>query len=137
VVRIFYSDGSFSTYLYAPKTRGSVQAIVQKNEKGWFVESHGDFYLLREGRWQAADMSGVITELKNRGLVKLSIGTKHKVKVGWRWKIVNEPGFYGYLDLLDWVLIGETVVDSGKFAEIHQTALNHADFARRNGKLPD
>jgi hypothetical protein len=75
--------------------------------------------------------------LKNRKLIQLSIGTKHKVKVGRRWKIVNEPGFHEYLDSLEWVLTGETIIDSAEFTRIHQLALSHADYARRNGELPD
>jgi hypothetical protein len=131
--RIFYSDHSYGT-----DRQRNVQAIVQGNKKGWYTESHGDYYLLRDGLWQAADMSGVITELLNRGMIWLSIGTRHQVLVSDTvWVEVDEPGFHAYLDSLDWILVGETIIDSDEFQEILQTAFAHADFARRNGRLPE
>lgn len=131
IYRIFYSDHSYGT-----ERKRNVQAIVQDGKKGWYTESHGDFYLFREGLWQAADMSGTITELYSRGLIWLSIGTKHQVLVDQVWIEVDEPGFHAYLDSLDWLLVGETMMDSDEFQKVLQTAFAHADFARRKGRLP-
>lgn len=137
MVRVFYSNGHYITYDTALTHRQHVQAIVQKNHKGWYTESYGDFYLLREGFWQAADFSGVLTELKNRQLIKIKVGTQHTVYYAGDWIEVDEIGFHAYLESLNWICIGETIMNSERFTKIHQMALSHADFARRNGELPE
>ena len=128
--RIFYSDG-----IDTGAQRG-VQAIVQADPKvSWATESHGDYYLLKEDRWYAADFSGLYTELLNRDMVKPFVGVEHEVRVGDTWVRVNQLGFHSWLDTLDWVLCGETI-SNDRFQEIFQAALADADFGRKHGYLP-
>lgn len=128
--RIYYSDKEFGN------SRRGVQAIVQPNRAvGWSVESHGNFYLKKDdGLWHAADFDGLITELKYRQLIKLTIGLIHEVLVDGEWVKVNEPGFHEWLETLDWILFGETI-GNDQFQEIWQRALADADFGRKHGYL--
>lgn len=117
-----------------PKPRG-VQVIVQKNDRtGWSTESHGDYYLLKEDGWQAADFNGMQRFLRQRGLLKPRIGKCHEVLVADEWVEVNEPGFHAWLDTIPIVEAGETV-STKRFQEIFQKALADADFGRKHGYL--
>ena len=118
-----------------PKPRG-VQAIVQKHpDVGWYVESHGDFYLKQDnGTWQAADMNGLLRYLLQHSLIKPALGTLHEVLVNDEWMQVDVIGFHVWLRTLDNVLTGETIPNV-RFQEIFQAALADADFGPKNGYL--
>lgn len=126
--------------IFCDETRSEprgVQAIVQHDPNvGWYVESHGDFYI-RDARslWRACDESGLITRLMQMDLLRPAVGTKHLVFSEGAWVEVNGPGFYAWLDTLDFVLKGETL-DNDRFQEIFQAALADADFGRKHGYLP-
>ena len=128
--RIYYSDTEFDD-----SGRG-VQAIVQSDPAvNWYVESHGNYYLLKDdGLWHAADFDGLFTELKKQKLIKPTIGVYHHVYHDGTWVKVNQIGFHAWLDTLDWVLCGETI-DHVRFQEIFQQALADADFGRKYGYL--
>jgi len=126
--------------IYRDETRlepRGVQAIVQKNDRtGWHVESHGDYYILKEDdRWQASDMSGLLRECRQRNLIRPTIGTTHEVFVeDTGWVQVNDIGFHMWLETQDWILVGETLT-TARFQEIFQDALADADFGRKHGYL--
>ena len=128
--RIYYSNKEFDS------SRRGVQAIVQPDRfVGWYVESHGDYYIKKADKWRAADFDGLITELKYRKLIKPTIGLVHEVLVDDEWVKVDALGFHAWLETLDWLLFGETI-DNDRFQEIFQQALADADFGRKNGYLP-
>jgi hypothetical protein len=129
--KIFYANG-----VNTGAQRG-VQAIVQLDPQvSWYVESHGDYYILHEnGLWRAADYSGLHTELLNRGIFAPLVGVKHQAMIGPIWVEIDEAGFHAWIDTLEWVLCGETI-SNDRFQEIFQEALADADFGRKNGYLP-
>ncbi len=126
--RIFYDETR-------PEPRG-VQAIVQSSPAvGWYVESHGDYYLRDEsGLWRAMDISGLKRHLQQRDLLRPQIGLTHLVLSDGEWIEVNMLGFEAWIDSLDFVLSGETL-SNVRFQEIFQAALADADFGRKHGYL--
>ncbi len=72
--RIYYPDGltfdgDGEGDLELAPARG-VQAIVQKNERGWHTETGGDYYVWKDGLWVAVDIFGLFDYLIETGLVK-------------------------------------------------------------------
>lgn len=132
-MRIYYADGFVDDNV--DRKRG-VQAVVQRSgDVGWYVESHGDYYLKKGSLWHSADIDGLYTELEKRNLIRPTIGLMHEVWHRRAWTKVDIVGFYTWLDSLDWVLHGETIGNE-RFREIFQSALADADYGRRSGFLP-
>ena len=109
---------------------------MQSNDRvGWYVESHGDYYLRQEdGLWRAADVSGLTRYLMQRNLLRPGIGLMHEVYDEGRWILVDILGFHAWVDTLPFVLSGETISNE-RFHEIFQATLADADFGRKHGYL--
>ena len=135
--RFYYGPDDYFDGDWPDETRiDGVQAILQYDPaKGWFVASHGDWYIRKsDGLWHAADDRGLLTELQRRQLIKTAIGAQHLVKVGFEWWEVDRFGLFQWLEKLQgaWIVYGETIAND-VFHETFQRALAEADKRRRKG----
>ena len=116
---------------------GGVLVILQYLNGNWYTTHGGDFYVFDglRSQWLPYDHVGFYRWLQRNELARFSIGTKHEIRSGRRWKKVDQYGIYKYAESLPEVRLG-SMVDDIEWNAIMAQVLEDMVYAKQHGQLP-
>jgi hypothetical protein len=116
---------------------GGVLVILQYLNGSWHTTHGGDFYVYDGARsqWLPYDHVGFYRWLQRNGIARFSVGAKHEIHSGGRWKKVDQYGLFKYVESLPEVRFGSRVTDT-EWDAIMAQVLDDMVYAKEHGRLP-
>lgn len=132
--RIYYLHGSDDSD--EPPIQG-VLIILQRIPGGnWITVHGGEYYVWKWDQWIGMRENGFIIEMKDRGLLYPTVGTRHEVFSHGTWLEVDYIGFTEWIEQERLALIGEMAPDE-VFNELMGKVLADKRYAEEHGELPE
>lgn len=127
----------YRVYYLDEEAEQGVLMILQQIPDSIWATSHGsDYYVWKWDRWIGMRENGFIMELKARGLLRPSIGTRHEVYSNGEWREVDYIGFIEWVNQEQLALVGEMAPDE-VFNELMKKVLADKRYAEEHGELPE